>query len=195
MNLTYFRNDIQNLRGLAIFFVLIFHFYPEHLPKGYLGVDLFFVISGYLITSIFFNKNNISFLLFIKKRIIRLAPPILGTIILCIFFSFFLFLPIDLSNFWKSVLSSIFFIPNFYFLLNGGYFGGINELKPLLHMWSLGVEIQFYILYPFLLFLIKKFFKKNYLFVISLIFFGSILINQFFISYDYDKINFFMFSP
>ena len=192
MNLSYFRKDIQNLRGLAIFFVLIFHFYPEYLPKGYLGVDLFFVISGYLITSIFFNKKNISFLGFIKKRIIRLVPPILGTIILCIFSSYFLFLPVDLSNFWNSVLSTLFFIPNFYFLLNGGYFGGINELKPLLHMWSLGVEIQFYIFYPFILFLIKKFFKKNFLILICLLFFGSIFINQFFMSYDYDKINFFM---
>jgi len=192
MKQSFFRKDIQNLRGLAIFFVLIFHFYPDSLAKGYLGVDIFFVISGYLITAIFFKKNNISFLIFIKKRIIRLVPSILGTIFLCIFLSIFFFLPIDLSNFWNSILSTIFFIPNFYFLLNGGYFGGINELKPLLHMWSLGIEIQFYIFYPIFLFLIKNYLRQNFLPIIILIFLSSIFFHHLLISYGYDKINFFM---
>lgn len=192
MNTSFFRKEIQSLRGLAIFFVLIFHFYPQILPMGYLGVDLFFVISGYLITSIFFQKENISFYLFIKKRIIRIVPSILGTLFLCIVVSTFIFLPIDLGNFWNSALSTIFFIPNFYFLLSGGYFGGINELKPLLHMWSLGVEIQFYIFFPIILFLIKNYLKKNFLPLILLIFVCSISLNYFLLNYDYDKIVFFM---
>ena len=191
-SVTSFRNDIQGLRGLAILFVLIFHFFPSIFPKGYLGVDIFFVISGYLITSICLTKKNYSYIEFIKKRIIRLIPAILGTIILCVILSLFLFLPSDLNHFWDSVISSIFLVPNFYFLLSGGYFGGINELKPLLHFWSLGVEIQFYIIYPLILFFIKNQFKKNFLILILIIFFISILLNFFFINYNYDKINFFM---
>ena len=187
-----FRNDIQSLRGLAVLFVLIFHFFPLILPRGYLGVDIFFIISGYLITSICLTKKNYSFIKFIKKRIIRLIPSILGTIILCVVLSLVIFLPSDLSHFWNSVISSIFLVPNFYFLFNGGYFGGINELKPLLHFWSLGIEIQFYIIYPLILVFIKNQFKGNFLILIFIIFFISVLLNFFFISYDYDKINFFM---
>ena len=191
-SVTSFRNDIQGLRGLAILFVLIFHFFPSIFPKGYLGVDIFFVISGYLITSICLTKKNYSYIEFIKKRIIRLIPAILGTIIFCVILSLFVFLPSDLNHFWDSVISSVFLVPNFYFLLSGGYFGGINELKPLLHFWSLGVEIQFYIIYPLILFFIKNQFKKNFLILILIIFFISILLNFFFINYNYDKINFFM---
>ena len=127
-----FREDIQGLRGLAIFFVLVFHFFPDYLPKGFLGVDLFFVISGYLITKIFFTKKKNYFFDFFYKRLNRILPSIIFTIILCIVFAFVLFLPNDLNNFWNSVLSSIFFIPNFYFLFTSGYFGEINELKPLI---------------------------------------------------------------
>lgn len=185
-----FRNDIQGLRGLAILFVLIFHFFPSIFPKGYLGVDIFFIISGYLVTSIYLAKKNYPFVDFIKKRIIRLIPSILGTIILCILLSFFIFLPSDLSHFWNSVISSVFLVPNFYFLINGGYFGGINELKPLLHFWSLGIEIQFYIVYPLILVFIKNQFKKNFLILIFIIFFISFVLNFFFINHD--KINFFM---
>lgn len=191
-SVTSFRNDIQGLRGLAVLFVLIFHFFPSIFPKGYLGVDIFFVISGYLITSICLTEKNYSYIEFIKKRIIRLIPAILGTIILCVILSLFLFLPSDLNHFWDSVISSIFLVPNFYFLLSGGYFGGINELKPLLHFWSLGVEIQFYIIYPVILFFIKNQFNKKFLILILIIFFTSILLNFFFINYNYDKINFFM---
>ena len=113
-SVTSFRNDIQGLRGLAILFVLIFHFFPSIFPKGYLGVDIFFVISGYLITSICLTKKNYSNIEFIKKKIIRLIPAILGTIIFCVILSLFLFLPSDLNHFWNSVISSIFLVPNLF---------------------------------------------------------------------------------
>lgn len=173
-----FREDIQGLRGLAIFFVLVFHFFPDFLPKGFLGVDLFFVISGYLITKIFFTKKENYFFDFFYKRLNRILPSIIFTIIFCIVFAFVLFLPNDLNNFWNSVLSSIFFIPNFYFLFTSGYFGEINELKPLLHLWSLGVELQFYFFSPILLLLMKKI-KKTYFFLIF--FFFLSLVGQFFL--------------
>lgn len=187
-----FRKDIQGLRGLAIFFVLIFHFYPKMIPNGFLGVDLFFVISGYLITLIFFQKKKKSFLVFFLNRLIRIFPSILAVIIFTAILAFFFFLPIDLSNFWYSSISSLFFIPNLYFLFNGGYFGGINELKPLLHLWSLGVEIQFYFFFPMLLFLVSSFFKRYLLFFILFVFVISFLLNLFLISNDYDSLAFFM---
>ena len=187
-----FRKDIQGLRGLAIFFVLIFHFYPKMIPNGFLGVDLFFVISGYLITLIFFQKKKKSFLVFFFNRLIRIFPSILAVIIFTAILAFFFFLPIDLSNFWYSSISSLFFFPNLYFLFNGGYFGGINELKPLLHLWSLGVEIQFYFFFPMFLFLVSKFFKRNFLFFILFVFAISFLLNFFLISNNYDSLAFFM---
>lgn len=185
-----FRNDILGLRGWAILFVLIYHFFPTILPKGYLGVDIFFVISGFLITSIFLTSKHYSYSEFIKKRIIRLVPSILVTILLCIVVSLIIFLPFDLKNLSNSTIYSLILVPNFYFLLNGGYFGGINELKPLLHFWSLGIEIQFYIFYPLFLIFIKNQFKSHFLLFILLISIISFSLNFFFISYD--KINFFM---
>ena len=164
-----FNKDIESLRGLAIFFVLIYHFYPNILPKGYLGVDLFFVISGYLITSLLLKNKKVSFLYFINRRLLRLLPPIFAVLILCILLTSIIFLKHDLESFWKSLLTTIFIIPNFYFLITSGYFGEVNELKPLLHMWSIGVEIQFYIFFSIYLILIKKFFKNKFLFFIFLI--------------------------
>jgi peptidoglycan/LPS O-acetylase OafA/YrhL len=97
-----FRNDILGLRGWAILLVLIYHFFPTILPRGYLGVDIFFVISGFLITSIFFTTKHYSYSEFIKKRIIRLVPSILITIFFCIIISLVIFLPFDLKNFSNS---------------------------------------------------------------------------------------------
>ena len=187
-----FNKDIESLRGLAIFFVMIYHFYPNTLPLGYLGVDLFFVISGFLITSIFFKQKKFSFLIFIKKRALRLIPSILAIILISIVLSSILFIKNDLENFWKSVFSIILLIPNFYFLLTTGYFGNINELKPLLHIWSLGVEIQFYILFPIILIFLKHYFNKFFFVSIFFIFIISLSINYLFIYLSLDKVNFFM---
>lgn len=190
MKSLFFREDIQGLRGLAIFFVLIFHFFPSFLPKGFLGVDLFFVISGYLITKIFFKKKENLFFDFFYKRLHRIAPSIIFTIILSIIFSLILFLPNDLNNFWNSILSTLLLVPNFYFLFTGGYFGGINELKPLLHFWSLGIEVQFYFFFPIILLLIKKI-KKLY-FILLLIFFASLIAHYSLSINDLNKYSFFL---
>ena len=185
-----FRDDIQGLRGLAIFFVLIFHFFPYFLPKGFLGVDLFFVISGYLITKIYFKKKENNFFDFFYKRLHRIAPSIIFTVILSVFFSLILFLPNDLNNFWNSVLYTLLLVPNFYFLFTGGYFGGINELKPLLHLWSLGVEVQFYFFFPIILLLIKK--LKKIFFFLLIIFFVSLITHYFFLMNDLKNLSFFL---
>ena len=186
-----FRKDIQGLRGVAILFVLFYHFYPNNFPKGFLGVDLFFVISGYLLTFIYFKKKN-SFFIFFTRRVKRLAPPILAVTFFSIFFGTIFLLPSDLNNFWKSILATVVFLPNFYFLLTGGYFGGINELKPFLHMWSLGMEMQFYFIYPIFLLLINKFLKNKYFFFIFFLFFFSLILYLSLIFYQNSELAFFL---
>ena len=114
----YRRFDIQGLRGVAILSVILFHFFPKFFPIGYLGVDLFFVISGFLITSIVskeLNEKKFSFKLFFIKRIYRILIPILFVLIFFGIISFFILLPKDLNNFWNSILSTLLFIPNIFF--------------------------------------------------------------------------------
>ena len=191
----FFRDDIQGLRGLAILSVAIFHFFPNLLPNGFLGVDLFFVISGYLITTIIIrdlNKNNFSFFNFYIKRFKRIYPSILLLLLTFSLIFFFFLLPVDLKNFFNSVLSTLFFIPNIYFWLNGGYFGSVSELKPMLHMWSLGVEIQFYIFFPIFLILLFRYFKKNIIFLFILCIIFSYLLNLYLINIDGANLAFFM---
>lgn len=193
MNSSFYRKDIQGLRGVAIFLVLIYHFFPiiaqrEH--SGLLGVDLFFIISGYLITLIFFKNSKINFFYFFFKRLYRVIPSIVFIIFFSSIVSIYLFLPNDLSKFWDSLISAVFLLPNYYFLFDGGYFGGDSKYKPLLHLWSLGVEIQFYFFYPFLLLLIKRLKNKNYILYISLFFLISLVICLFFININLNKVAF-----
>ena len=154
MNSGLYRKDINGLRGVAIFFVLIYHFFPiiggrEH--SGLLGVDLFFIISGYLITLIFFKNSKIDFFNFFLKRLYRIAPSIVFIIFFSSIVSIYLFLPYDLNKFWNSLIAALFLLSNYYFLFDGGYFGGDSALKPLLHLWSLGVEMQFYFFFPYII--------------------------------------------
>jgi peptidoglycan/LPS O-acetylase OafA/YrhL len=192
MLISSFRKDIQSLRGLAIFLVLIFHFYPKALPSGYLGVDLFFVISGYLITVIFFKFKEKSFFYFFLKRLHRLGPSIIFIIFFTSIVVSNLFLVADIEKFWLSVISTLFFLPNLYFLLDGGYFGGEAHLKPLLHIWSLGLEIQFYFFFSLLLYFVKKTQNKNFFKYIFIIFILSFIIYVIFNYYGLDRLSFFL---
>jgi len=192
MKLSYHNYNIQKLRGMAIFFVLLFHFYPSFFSIGYLGVDIFFVISGYLITNIIFKNDKFSFLDFYLNRLKRIIPPILVILFFSSVFSLFLFLPVDSYDFWKSLLSVIFFVPNFFFLITGGYFGGINELKPLLHTWSLGIELQYYFLFPIIVLSIRKLLKLNYVITIFFLFIISFSFNYFLLINNYSNISFFL---
>ena len=151
-----YRDEIDVFRSIAVIAVIIFHYFPNLLPGGYLGVDLFFVISGYVISlqiyEYYLNKN-FTFKNFYYRRIKRIFPATFFLLLVCSFISYYLFTLSDLISFAKSVFFSISFTSNIYFWLTGGYFFPNDELKPLLHLWSLSVEEQFYIFFPFLFFL------------------------------------------
>jgi len=172
-----YRQEIDSLRALAVIGVIIFHYFPKLLPGGYLGVDLFFVISGYVISfQIYKNLNNKNFNLkiFYIKRIKRILPPTFFVLLICSFVSFYLFTISDLIQYSKSLFFSLSFTSNIFFWMTGGYFTTSDELKPLLHLWSLSVEEQFYIFFPIVfLFLVKLF--KNYNSLFFVVFFITLI--------------------
>ena len=179
-----YRPEIDGLRAIAVFSVITYHARDTFLPGGFLGVDIFFVISGYLITSLILKElkltNKFSFSNFYERRVRRIIPALLGMIILSTFISYITLLPDSFVDFSKSLISSIFSVSNFYFHYTGNLYGAESSLlKPLLHTWSLSIEEQFYILLPVTVFVIYKFFRKHLLKLI----FSGILISLIFSQY------------
>lgn len=169
--MSHVRTDIQGLRAFAVLFVIIFHAVPEALPGGFLGVDIFFVLSGYLITKTIlrdYEKGNFSIAEFYRRRARRLLPALSLVLIISLVAGYYFLSPSQYYNLGMSILSTIGFYSNIYFWMTTGYFDGPAEAAPLLHTWSLSVEEQFYIFYPVLLYwLLKK--NKNIAFLATLI--------------------------
>ena len=160
-----YRPEIDGLRALAILPVIFFHAGFEIFRGGFLGVDVFFVISGYLITSFIISdlsSNNFRLLDFYERRARRILPALLTMCIFITPISFFILLPGDQINFAKSIIASIFFVSNVLFWRETGYFDVESELKPLMHTWSLSVEEQFYIFFPLVLIFIWRF-KQSFI--------------------------------
>lgn len=150
-----YRPEVDGLRAVSVISVLLFHYAIAPFRGGFVGVDIFFVISGYIITSNIVDqvgRRQFSFLEFYDRRVRRILPATLGTIIATAAAGYFVLLPHDYAEFGRSAVAAAFGFANFYFLWNtGSYFDSAADLMPMLHMWSLGVEEQFYLIWPLLL--------------------------------------------
>lgn len=151
-----YRPDIDGLRALAVLAVVIYHFNKQWLPGGFVGVDIFFVISGYLITGIIFSKvasGTFSFAEFYMRRVRRILPAALFVTLCTLLLGLTLMLPDDAKALSNSAIATTFSVANIYFwkFLDTSYFAASSDTVPLLHMWSLGVEEQFYLIWPALM--------------------------------------------
>ncbi|MBP0600763.1 acyltransferase [Herbaspirillum sp. LeCh32-8] len=154
-----YRADIDGLRAIAILSVVAFHAFPSMLPGGFVGVDIFFVISGFLISSIIFRgleKDKFSFGDFYVHRIRRIFPALIVVLTACFVFGWFSLLPEEYKQLGKHMAAGAGFIQNFVLWKESGYFDVESDMKPLLHLWSLSVEEQFYLLYPLLVWAIWR---------------------------------------
>ena len=191
-----YKAEIDGLRALAVLAVVLFHVFPGFIPGGFVGVDIFFVISGFLITSHIFERlesNSFDFVEFFSRRIRRLFPA-LAIVMATALVAGWLFLVADeYAHLSKHLASGVFFILNFILENESGYFDHAAESKPMLHLWSLSVEEQFYIVWPFLLYLVFKN-KINTIGLIIVCIFASFFLNIFFIDSDPTKVFFWPFG-
>ena len=143
-----YRPDIDGLRAIAVGSVLVYHAFPSLLPGGFIGVDIFFVISGFLITTILLQSlaaGDFSYRDFYARRIRRIFPALLLVLLATLAFGWYVLLPGEFSQLGKQITGGAAFFANLVFLGESGYFDATAETKPLLHLWSLGIEEQFYI--------------------------------------------------
>lgn len=149
-----YRPDIDGLRAVAVLSVVAFHAFPNGLKGGFIGVDIFFVISGYLISTIIFQnleKGTFSFVEFYVRRIKRIFPALILVLIACYAFGWFALFADEFKELGKHIAAGAGFVSNIVLWNEAGYFDSSAETKPLLHLWSLGIEEQFYLIWPLLL--------------------------------------------
>jgi peptidoglycan/LPS O-acetylase OafA/YrhL len=173
-----YRPEIDGLRAIAVGAVILYHAQVSILgyqpfQGGFIGVDIFFVISGYLITSIILKElittGSFSFKYFYERRIRRILPALLFVMLVSLPFAWMYLIPSSFIDFSKSILYSLGLSSNFYFHYSGQQYGAIDGLfKPFLHTWSLSVEEQFYILFPVILLIIFKYFRKYLIHILIL---------------------------
>lgn len=172
-----YRPEIDGLRALAVVPVILFHAGFPYFTGGYVGVDIFFVISGYLITTILIgelSEGRFYILNFYDRRIRRIMPSLFVVIIASFIAGWFILLPEDFERFSLSAIAATTFWSNIFFWMESGYFDTETELKPLLHTWSLAVEEQYYIFFPVLLALLWRFGKGVILAILATIFAASL---------------------
>ncbi len=149
-----YRADIDGLRAIAVLSVVGYHAFPRRIQGGFIGVDIFFVVSGFLISTILFGsleRNSFSFIEFYSRRIRRIFPALLVVLIAALTAGWLVLLSSEYKQFGAHLAGGAGFVSNFILWKESGYFDNAAETKPLLHLWSLGIEEQFYIVWPFLL--------------------------------------------
>ena len=146
--------EINGLRGLSILLVLIFHYFPSFLKGGFIGVDIFFIISGFLITNFILerlNKGEFIVYEFYLRRIYRIFPALIIVITFSIIFGYLILNSKDFSNLGKNIFSTVIFLQNYFLISEISNFDPQVNIRPLLHLWSLAIEIQFYLSWPLLI--------------------------------------------
>lgn len=174
-----YRPDIDGLRAVAVLAVVAFHAFPAWMKGGFIGVDVFFVISGFLISTIIFenlDKGTFNFAEFYARRIKRIFPALLLVLIASYVFGWFVLLADEYKQLGKHIAAGAGFVSNFVLWSEAGYFDNSAETKPLLHLWSLGVEEQFYIVWPLIIWFAWKQ-KFNLLMTIVIVAFLSYFLN------------------
>lgn len=176
-----YRAEIDGLRALAVVPVILFHAGLELFSGGFVGVDVFFVISGYLITTILIEdieNDRFSIINFYERRARRILPALFFVIIACVPFAWAWLNPFDLKEFSQSLFATSLFVSNIYFYVKTGYFDVVAEQKPLLHTWSLAVEEQYYVLFPVFLILAWRFGKHRVFWMISIMSAASLVLSE-----------------
>jgi peptidoglycan/LPS O-acetylase OafA/YrhL len=189
-----YRPEIDGLRAVAVAPVILFHAGIPGWEGGYVGVDIFFVISGYLITSIIISeisRNAFSIVGFYDRRIRRIIPALAFVCLASIPAAYFYLTPSDLKGFGQSLVAITLFSSNFLFWLESGYFDNAADFKPLLHTWSLAVEEQFYIFFPILIIIFFRFGRSALIIITVLLSVLSIALAEWMAGYD-SSANFFL---
>lgn len=174
-----YRPDIDGLRAIAVLAVLGFHAFPEWVKGGFIGVDIFFVISGYLISTIIIKglqRDSFSFFEFYSHRIRRIFPALLLVLIACYALGWFTLLAEEYAQLGKHIAAGAGFVSNLVLWKESGYFDASSDVKPLLHLWSLGIEEQFYVVWPLIMWMAWKR-RVNFLFVIVIVTISSFFVN------------------
>ena len=185
-----FIKHLDGLRAIAIIFVILFHSGIEIFSGGYVGVDIFFVLSGYLITGIVYHKfetNSFSFYDFYARRIRRLIPPLIVVKIITLIFGFYLMNPYQFFMLIDQAFYSTILLSNYYLSENSDYFSISTFENPLMHTWSLSLEEQFYLFFPILFFIIFSKFKKQIVFFLSVFLLISFFLAQFGGNFTFEK--------
>lgn len=181
-----YRPDIDGLRAIAVVSVVLHHAFPEWIKGGFIGVDVFFVLSGYLISSIILgqlNKGRFSFTDFYARRVKRIFPALFFVLATTFVLGWLWLTPTDYKQLGKHLLAGSLFLSNFAFWREAGYFDAASSTKPLLHLWSLAIEEQFYVFWPLAMYAIHRW-RWNALRFIVLVMLGSFALNMMLVRQD-----------
>ncbi len=183
----HYRPDIDGLRALAVLAVLIFHAFPSALPGGFVGVDIFFVISGYLITTILLKQmetHQFSLAHFYAQRIKRIFPALATVLIFCLWVGWIALSSGEYKQLGRYTAGGAAFLNNFLFWRDAGYFDTAAATKPLLHLWSLAIEEQFYLIWPLLLLICHKLSRTTFKARSKVVLIGAIFCTSLIYSYQ-----------